>query len=118
MSCDRTGIPSCRVSQRWRHRLAAIAVALTVAGFPAVARADVISPAVPLAIGGTILLAVGLVFALVVALIAWFVLKGIARRRSERTAAAAAALSEPAELGGTKAEGTESAGPPSDDSVE
>jgi flagellar biosynthesis/type III secretory pathway M-ring protein FliF/YscJ len=91
---------------------------LTVAGFPAVARADVISPAVPLAIGGTILLAIGLVFALVVALIAWFVLKGIARRRSERTAAAAAAQPEHVEPGGTKAGSAESPAPPSDDAAE
>jgi flagellar biosynthesis/type III secretory pathway M-ring protein FliF/YscJ len=92
-------------------------VAVTVAGFPAVARADVISPAVPLAIGGTILLLIGLVFTLVVALIAWFVLKGIARRRSERTAAAAAAQPEHAEPGDMQVGSADSA-PPSDDIVE
>ncbi len=117
MSRDQAGIHSRGVSQRARYRLAAIAVAVTVAGLPAVARADVISPAVPLAIGGTILLLIGLVFTLAVALIAWFVLKGIARRRSERIAAAAAAQPENAEPSDTTAESADSA-PPSDDIAE
>jgi len=88
MRSDRSASASrCRL---WA-RLAGVATALACAGAPAVARADVINPVVPLAVGGGILLAIGLVIALVVALIAWFVLKRSARRRAERTAAEAAA---------------------------
>ena len=72
-------------------RLAGVAAALLCAGAPAVARADAINPVVPLAVGGGILLVIGLVMALVVGLIAWFVLKRSARKRAEQTAAAAAA---------------------------